>query len=473
MPSSKASEATTGSSSWLGAKASMHFSVDLELSSRVWFHQIVVSVGAYLASALGITASIIMLCFAPLLPAPRPAPAEPAVKEKARRSRSKSVKRKKAVADLASKATPTTEPLPKRPSMPARHVSFQSQEPPSRPPSPFRKSSTCVPRRSSSPPPSPRSKILGLRRPSSPARQAPIAISDDEAIKSPRSGQYSQPASPEAPGSEPLSRPSTGQRKRPWLGLRRANTTALVPEIAVSPIAEGESSTKPSGIPRLCDSLKRVDSAASSTFEGSGSADEHGSLASATTVAGSVESARERGRFGWRLASKSRNRSSKSRTRASSQPRPSTEMTPPVPALPPPINTHVEGPPEFVLSPLTASPTSLVPDASDALPEVGTPTTAGSAPAGKGHRRGSSASSGRKGFISPLTPGTPCSELCPPGWTKKPRKTSAGSPQPRNEKPARTQPYAYPYFAPPPELGEWGVRHPEVDAAATRPSAVR
>ena len=56
MPSAKASEATTGPSSWLGAKASMHFSVDLELSSRVWFHQLVVSVGAYLASALGITA---------------------------------------------------------------------------------------------------------------------------------------------------------------------------------------------------------------------------------------------------------------------------------------------------------------------------------------------------------------------------------------------------------------------------------
>ena len=52
------------------------------------------------------------------------------------------------------------------------------------------------------------------------------------------------------------------------------------------------------------------------------SADEHGSMGSSTTIAGSVESARERGRFGWRLASKSRGRSSKSRTRASSQPRP-------------------------------------------------------------------------------------------------------------------------------------------------------
>ncbi|KZV74120.1 hypothetical protein PENSPDRAFT_662646 [Peniophora sp. CONT] len=451
MPSSKASEAATGSH-WLGAKASMHFSVDLEVSSRIWFHQLVVSVGAYLASALGITASIIVLCLAPLLPASRPAPAE-ATPEKARRLRPKSVKRKKAVADLSSKVAP--EPTLQRPPMPARHVSFQSQMPPSRPPSPLRKSSTSVPRRSS-PPPSPRPKKLGLRRPSSPARLA-SAVSDDEASR-----QRSQPASPEPSGSDPLSRPTT-QRKRPFFGLRRANTTALVPEIAVSPITEAESSPKP-GCARLCDQLKRVDSAASSSFEGSGSADEHGSLASATTAAGSVESARERGRFGWRLASKSRNRSSKSRTRASSQPRPSTEMTPPVPALPlpPPIDTSVEGAAaEFVMSPLTTSPTSLVPDELDALPAVDSASTAGSA--GKGHRRGSSASSGRKGFISPLTPNMLPTELCPPGKTK--RKTSAGSP------PARTQPYAYPYFAPPPEISKWGVRTPEDEDAPKRPTA--
>ena len=147
-------------------------------------------------------------------------------------------------------------------------------------------------------------------------------------------------------------------------------------------------------------------------------------------------------------------------------------LSPAFPPLPPPINTSAERAPDFVLSPLTASPTSMVPDETDMLPTVGTPDTTESAPSGKGHRRGSSASSGRKGFIAPLTPSTPASELCPPGWTKKPRKTSAGSPQPQ-EKPARTQPYAYPYFAPPPELGQWGVRHPEDKAAAPRSSAAR
>ncbi|KAI0032154.1 hypothetical protein K488DRAFT_86132 [Vararia minispora EC-137] len=144
-----------------------------------------------------------------------------------------------------------------------------------------------------------------------------------------------------------------------------------------------------------------------------------------------IESARERGRFGWRIG-----RSGSSKAKVKSKSRTLDGLSP--------CSVTVEGS-IHGLGPILTSPPTM-----NRSPVF---LTSELSPLDEVPKRAASLSSTRKRSLAPLSPDLSLIALPEsPKMCKTLRRASAPP-----EKPARTQPYAGPYNVLPPDVGEWGV----------------